>query len=84
MLPAPHPMVEGVEEHDYYHGKVTRATAEQEESGRSHRRQNEDFTGTAGHVSDRRSAGPPPPVEPRRPTTPVASSRPERLNAPSA
>jgi NADH-quinone oxidoreductase subunit I len=31
MLPAPHPMVEGFEERDYYLGKVTRATPEQED-----------------------------------------------------
>ena len=36
MLPAPHPMVEGMEERDYYQGKVTRATAEQEAWSRSH------------------------------------------------
>jgi NADH-quinone oxidoreductase subunit I len=29
MLAAPHPMVEGMEERDYYQGKVTEATAEQ-------------------------------------------------------
>ena len=52
MLPAPHPMVAGMEERDYYQGKVTRATSEQEEWVRSHRRQNEDLTGTAGDVSE--------------------------------
>ncbi|OLP43849.1 hypothetical protein BJM39_02070 [Salmonella enterica subsp. enterica serovar Javiana] len=30
MLPAPHPMVDGMEERDYYQGKVARATPEQE------------------------------------------------------
>ena len=29
MLPAPHPMVEGTDEKDYYQGKVTAATAEE-------------------------------------------------------
>jgi NADH-quinone oxidoreductase subunit I len=52
MLPAPHPMVDGMEERDYYQGKVTRSTGEQEEWVRSHRRQNEDLTGTAGDVTD--------------------------------
>jgi NADH-quinone oxidoreductase subunit I len=31
MLPAPHPMVEGMEERDYYLGKVAEATDEQRE-----------------------------------------------------
>ena len=31
MLPAPHPMVEGMEERDYYQGKVATATPEQRE-----------------------------------------------------
>ena len=52
MLPAPHPMVDGMEERDYYQGKVTRATDEQEEWVRSHRRQTEELTGTAGDVTD--------------------------------
>ncbi len=52
MLPAPHPMVEGMEERDYYLGKVTTSTSEQEEWVRSHRRQNADLDGTAGDVSD--------------------------------
>jgi NADH-quinone oxidoreductase subunit I len=30
MAPAPHPMVEGFDEQDYYRGRVTRATPEQE------------------------------------------------------
>ena len=30
MLPAPHPMVDGLEERDYYQGKVAKATPEQE------------------------------------------------------
>ena len=30
MVPAPHPMVEGTTDTDYYQGKVTRGTAEQE------------------------------------------------------
>ena len=30
MLPAPHPMVDGMEERDYYRGKVARATPEQQ------------------------------------------------------
>jgi NADH-quinone oxidoreductase subunit I len=30
MAPAPHPMVEGFDEQDYYRGKVSRATPEQE------------------------------------------------------
>jgi len=52
MLPAPHPMVDGMEERDYYQGKVSQATPEQQEWVRSHRRQNEDLTGTAGDVTD--------------------------------
>jgi NADH-quinone oxidoreductase subunit I len=31
MLPPPHPMVDGLEERDYYQGKVARSTPEQEE-----------------------------------------------------
>ncbi len=31
MLPAPHPMVAGMEERDYYQGKVSRATPEQQQ-----------------------------------------------------
>ena len=38
-------------EQDYYQGKVTRATPEQEEWVRSHRRQTEELTGTAGDVT---------------------------------
>jgi NADH-quinone oxidoreductase subunit I len=30
MLPPPHPMVDGLEERDYYLGKVARSTPEQE------------------------------------------------------
>jgi NADH-quinone oxidoreductase subunit I len=30
MAPAPHPMVEGMDDQDYYHGRVTKATPEQE------------------------------------------------------
>ncbi|MEO7981671.1 MAG: 4Fe-4S binding protein, partial [Sporichthyaceae bacterium] len=30
MVPAPHPMVEGTDDTDYYQGKVTRGTAAQE------------------------------------------------------
>jgi NADH-quinone oxidoreductase subunit I len=52
MLPAPHPMVADMEERDYYQGKVTRATPEQEEWVRSHRRQTEELTGTAGDVTE--------------------------------
>ena len=52
MLPAPHPKVDGMEERDYYQGKVTQATSEQEEWVRSHRRQNEDLDGTAGDVTE--------------------------------
>ncbi|MEP6628841.1 MAG: NADH-quinone oxidoreductase subunit NuoI, partial [Lapillicoccus sp.] len=55
MLPAPHPMVDGMEERDYYLGKVTTSTSEQEEWVRSHRRQNaasDASDGTAGDVSD--------------------------------
>jgi NADH-quinone oxidoreductase subunit I len=52
MLPAPHPMVAGMEERDYYLGTVTRSTPEQEEWVRSHRRQTEDLTGTAGDVTE--------------------------------
>ncbi len=55
MLPAPHPMVAGMEERDYYQGKVTQGTPEQEEWVRSHRRQNaasDAPDGTAGDVSD--------------------------------
>ena len=36
MLPAPHPMVAGMEERDYYQGKVTGATQQQEEWVRTH------------------------------------------------
>ena len=36
MLPAPHPMVAGMEERDYYQGKVTGATPQQEEWVRTH------------------------------------------------
>jgi len=50
MLPAPHPMVDGMEERDYYQGRVTQATPEQEEWVRSHRRQNADLDGTTGDV----------------------------------
>ena len=52
MLPAPHPMVADMEERDYYQGKVTQATPEQEEWVRSHRRQTEELTGTAGDVTE--------------------------------
>lgn len=34
MVPAPHPMVEGMEERDYYQGKVAKATPAQEEYAR--------------------------------------------------
>ena len=34
MLPPPHPMVEGLEERDYYQGKVARPTPDQEALGR--------------------------------------------------
>ncbi|WP_186526007.1 NADH-quinone oxidoreductase subunit NuoI [Leekyejoonella antrihumi] len=36
MLPAPHPMVEGMEERDYYQGKVTGPTPDQEKWVREH------------------------------------------------
>jgi NADH-quinone oxidoreductase subunit I len=36
MLPPPHPMVDGLEERDYYQGKVTRATPEQEVWAKEH------------------------------------------------
>ncbi|HEV7173056.1 NADH-quinone oxidoreductase subunit NuoI [Pedococcus sp.] len=36
MLPPPHPMVDGLEERDYYQGKVTRATPEQETWAKEH------------------------------------------------
>lgn len=36
MAPAPHPMVEGMDEKDYYKGKVTGATTAQEEWVREH------------------------------------------------
>ncbi|MCE1180356.1 MAG: NADH-quinone oxidoreductase subunit NuoI [Micrococcales bacterium] len=36
MLPAPHPMVAGMEERDYYQGKVAKATPEQEQWVREH------------------------------------------------
>ncbi len=36
MLPPPHPMVDGLEERDYYQGKVTRATPEQEAWAKEH------------------------------------------------
>jgi hypothetical protein len=45
-------MVAGMEERDYYLGTVTRSTPEQEEWVRSHRRQTEDLTGTAGDVTE--------------------------------
>ncbi len=37
MLPAPHPMVAGMEERDYYQGKVARATPEQQSWADAHR-----------------------------------------------
>ena len=55
MVAAPHPMAAGMEERDYYLGKVSRATPEQEEWVRSHRRQVEEtdgVPGTAGDVTD--------------------------------
>ena len=36
MLPAPHPMVDGLEERDYYQGKVARSTPEQEAWVKAH------------------------------------------------
>ena len=36
MLPSPHPMVEGMEERDYYQGKVTTATPGQREWAQEH------------------------------------------------
>jgi NADH-quinone oxidoreductase subunit I len=39
MLPPPHPMVDGMEERDYYLGKVTRATPEQEAWVKEHHAQ---------------------------------------------
>ena len=36
MLPSPHPMVEGMEERDYYLGKVSTATAQQREWAQEH------------------------------------------------
>jgi NADH-quinone oxidoreductase subunit I len=36
MLPAPHPMVDGLEERDYYQGKVARATPDQEQWVKAH------------------------------------------------
>lgn len=36
MVPAPHPMVQGMEERDYYLGKVSEATPEQKEWAQAH------------------------------------------------
>jgi formate hydrogenlyase subunit 6/NADH:ubiquinone oxidoreductase subunit I len=36
MLPAPHPMVDGMEERDYYQGKVDAATPEQQQWAEEH------------------------------------------------
>jgi NADH-quinone oxidoreductase subunit I len=48
MLPAPHPMVDGLEERDYYQGKVARATPEQEAWVKQHDTQPEDGLAPSG------------------------------------
>jgi NADH-quinone oxidoreductase subunit I len=48
MLTAPHPMVEGLEERDYYQGKVTRATPEQEAWVNAHSAAPEDGVAPSG------------------------------------
>jgi NADH-quinone oxidoreductase subunit I len=42
MLAAPHPMVDGMEERDYYEGKVSKATPEQERWVSEHHAEPED------------------------------------------
>ncbi len=48
MLAAPHPMVDGLEERDYYQGKVARATPEQEAWVKEHHAQPEDGLAPSG------------------------------------
>jgi NADH-quinone oxidoreductase subunit I len=48
MVAPPHPMVAGMDERDYYLGKVTRATPEQEEWVREHDAEPEDGTAPSG------------------------------------
>jgi len=48
MLPAPHPMVEGMEERDYYQGKVATATPEQRAWVELHESQPTDGTAATG------------------------------------
>src|SRR5689334_15252990 len=48
MLPAPHPMVDGLEERDYYQGKVARATPEQEAWVKAHDTQPQDGLAPGG------------------------------------
>ena len=48
MLPAPHPMVDGLEERDYYQGKVARATPEQEAWVKEHDAAPEDGLAPSG------------------------------------
>ena len=80
MLPAPHPMVAGMEERDYYQGKVTRATDEQEEwSPLAHTSERGPHRHRRRRQRGRRRAGQHRhPWAPRRRRTPAASSRPAR------
>ena len=48
MLPAPHPMVDGLEERDYYQGRVARATPEQEAWVHEHHAEPEDGIAPGG------------------------------------
>ncbi len=48
MLPPPHPMVDGLEERDYYQGKVARATPEQESWVHEHHAEPQDGTAPGG------------------------------------
>jgi NADH-quinone oxidoreductase subunit I len=48
MLAPPHPMVDGLEERDYYQGKVARSTPEQERWVQQHQTQPEDGVAPTG------------------------------------
>ena len=48
MLPPPHPMVDGMEERDYYQGKVSKATPEQERWVSEHQAATEDGVAWTG------------------------------------
>ncbi len=48
MLPAPHPMPPGMDENDYYHGRVSGATPEQEEWVKAHRPADDDDADLTG------------------------------------